>query len=322
MESDNRILFIGEDVLDPYGGAFKASKGLSTKFPEQVYTTPISEGALAGIGAGLSMQGFIPIIEIMFGDFSTLCFDQLVNGISKFPLMYNGKVTCPVIIRTPMGGGRGYGPTHSQSLEKFLVGIPNLLVISPSLYIDPYEIYSSAIADTRPKFIIENKLMYPEFQKNIIDGKVDMFSVKALPGEVLPSLYFSLNNFKKADVSIITYGGMTSLALEVAEKLYLEVEIAAEVIVLHTISHFCSTHFSESIERSKRVLIIEEGTAYQGIGAEMSATIHETFFTVLKAPVTRIASPNGIIPSSKQLEADFLPNKEKLTQAILDLSKS
>ena len=112
-------IFLGEDLDDPYGGAFKISKGLKTKFKNQVYSTPISEAAITGLSSGMSIQGHKPIVEIMFGDFLTLTFDQIVNNISKFHDMYNKGVRNPIIIRTPMGGRRGYGPTHSQSLEKF-----------------------------------------------------------------------------------------------------------------------------------------------------------------------------------------------------------
>ena len=112
------MYLIGEDMLDPYGGAFKVTKGVSSKFPERVITTPISESAIIGLGTGMAMRGMLPVVEIMFGDFLTLCTDQIVNSATKFPLMYKDRVAVPLVIRTPMGGGRGYGPTHSQSLEK------------------------------------------------------------------------------------------------------------------------------------------------------------------------------------------------------------
>ena len=117
LNEDDRVILLGEDLVDPYGGAFKVTRGLSTEFPGRVRSTPISEGGIIGLSAGLALSGYRPIAEIMFGDFITLCFDQIVNHIAKYEAMYNGKATCPVIIRTPSGGGRGYGPTHSQSLR-------------------------------------------------------------------------------------------------------------------------------------------------------------------------------------------------------------
>ena len=120
LKKNKKIIFLGEDIEDPYGGAFKISKGLKTKFGDQVFSTPISEAGITGLASGMSIHKYMPIVEIMFGDFLTHTFDQIVNNISKFHEMYNKGITNPVIIRTPMGGRRGYGPTHSQCLEKFL----------------------------------------------------------------------------------------------------------------------------------------------------------------------------------------------------------
>ena len=130
-ERDDVVLF-GEDVLDPYGGAFKVTQGLSDAYPDRVLTTPISEASLFGVAAGMALRGQRPILEIMFGDFIALGLDQIVNGISKFREMYDDQVTVPLVVRAPMGARRGYGPTHSQSLEKLLLGIPNICVVAAS----------------------------------------------------------------------------------------------------------------------------------------------------------------------------------------------
>ena len=133
---------LGEDICDPYGGAFKVTKNISKDFPERIINTPISEAGFIGIGVGLAMNGIKPIIEIMFGDFISLGFDQILNHAVKYNDIYNGQVNVPLLIRIPSGGGRGYGATHSQSLEKFFVGIPHLNIIAFSLlfisYILPY----------------------------------------------------------------------------------------------------------------------------------------------------------------------------------------
>ena len=132
MASDPRVIIMGEDVLDPYGGAFKVTRGLSQSWPERVLTTPISEAGFTGVAAGMAMRGLRPIVEIMFGDFLLLAGDQILNHITKFRWMYNEQVSVPITIRTPMGGGRGYGPTHSQSTEKHFLGMPGLHVVAPS----------------------------------------------------------------------------------------------------------------------------------------------------------------------------------------------
>ena len=121
LEKDEHVLIFGEDILDPYGGAFKVTRGLSSSFPDQVFTTPVSEAGIVGVASGLALRGFRPVVEIMFGDFVTLAADQVINHAAKFRYMYNDQVNVPVVIRTPMGGRRGYGPTHSQTMEKLFI---------------------------------------------------------------------------------------------------------------------------------------------------------------------------------------------------------
>ena len=136
MRDSEDVYLLGEDIVDPYGGAFKVTKGLSTLYPKKVISTPISEAAMAGVGTGLAMKGLRPIVEIMFGDFIALCADQIVNGATKFSWMYGDKFDVPLTIRTPMGGGRGYGATHSQTLETLFMGVPGINIIGPSIYHD------------------------------------------------------------------------------------------------------------------------------------------------------------------------------------------
>src|SRR4030042_978120 len=133
--SDNlNVYLLGEAILDPYGGAFKVTRGLSTRFPERIMTTPISEAGIVGVAAGMALRGLHPVVEIMFGDFVTLIADQLINHIAKFRWMYNDQVRVPLVIRTPMGGRRGYGPTHTQTVEKLYLGIPGLMVVAPAAF--------------------------------------------------------------------------------------------------------------------------------------------------------------------------------------------
>ncbi|MCU0488338.1 MAG: thiamine pyrophosphate-dependent enzyme, partial [Anaerolineales bacterium] len=172
FEADPRVVLLGEDILDPYGGAFKVSRGLSTAFPERTWSTPISEAGITGLAAGLALRGLRPVVEIMFGDFLTLTADQVINHIAKFSWMYSGgkaqedQVSVPMVIRTPMGGRRGYGPTHSQTLEKIFLGIPGLRIVAPSGLTtnqldNPGGLLSQAILDDPlPVLFIENKLQY------------------------------------------------------------------------------------------------------------------------------------------------------------------
>src|SRR4030042_7079068 len=160
--SDNlNVYLLGEDILDPYGGAFKVSRGLSTNFPERVLTTPISEAGFVGVAAGMALRGLRPVVEIMFGDFISLIADQMINHIAKFRWMYNDQVRVPLVVRTPMGGRRGYGPTHSQTLEKIFLGVPGLRVLAVNNFIDPSALLADTIINTQdPVLFIENKLLY------------------------------------------------------------------------------------------------------------------------------------------------------------------
>jgi len=160
MHTDERVYLLGEDILDPYGGAFKVTRGLSTAFPERVLTTPISEAAIVGVASGMALRGLRPVAEIMFGDFVTLIADQIVNHAAKFRWMYNDQVRVPLVVRTPMGGRRGYGPTHSQSLEKMFLGVPGLHVVAPNTLGDPGQLLEAAIADDDPVLFVEHKLLY------------------------------------------------------------------------------------------------------------------------------------------------------------------
>ena len=161
MARDERVYLLGEDILSPYGGAFKVTRNLSGLYPERVLTTPISEAGIVGLASGMALRGLRPVVEIMFGDFTTLIADQLINHAAKFRWMYNDQVRVPLVVRTPMGGRRGYGPTHSQTLEKHFLGVPGLRVIAPSVYGDPGDLLAQAIeADDDPVLFVENKLLY------------------------------------------------------------------------------------------------------------------------------------------------------------------
>ncbi len=161
LEINKDIFIFGEDIEFPYGGAFKVTKDLSALFNNNVFNMPDSEAAIIGFGNGLSLAGKLPICEIMFGDFLSLIFDQWLNHAAKFSKMYNNNISNPIIIRTPMGGKRGYGPTHSQSIEKHFVGIPNTEVISLNFRYNVGVLYDNLIQNiNKPTLVIENKIDY------------------------------------------------------------------------------------------------------------------------------------------------------------------
>jgi len=316
MNIDKDVYIIGEDVCDPYGGAFKVTKGLSTKYPERVINTPMSEYALTGIAAGMAMRGLKPVLEIMFGDFITICADQLINHAAKFSWMYNSKVKVPMVLRTPMGGGRGYGPTHSQTIEKMFLGIPGLKIVAPSHWHNPGELLINAIDDNNPVIFIENKTLYV---KSLIEN--DDIYVKKDSKERYNSITLSNNNFEDADVTIITYGGMLLNTLEAATKLLETEEVLSEIIVPSYINNGKIEGIEESVKKTGRVVVIEEGTMFNGWGAEISARITEQYFEYLEAPVKRVASKDIPIGNTEMLENATIPQVEDICKAIGGLLK-
>lgn len=319
FEQRDDVYLIGEDLLDPYGGAFKASKGLSSRWPERVITTPISEASLVGVAAGMAMRGLRPVLEIMFGDFVTLGYDQIVNGVSKYREMYDDQVTIPMVVRTPMGGRRGYGPTHSQSLEKLLMGVPNIRMVAPSEYHAVGALLRAAIDDDEPVFFVENKLMYGRMNRRPQNGRIGDFAVRET-GNPYPALTLSASDFGPAEVTIATYGGMLPLAIEAATELVLEHEIFCEVVAISSLLPLDVDPVAESAARTGALVTAEEGALTAGIGAELAARVTAATWGELRAPVRRVAAEDGIIPSAPSLEDAALPGTDAIRDAVLELS--
>jgi len=312
------VYLLGEDVLDPYGGAFKVTQGLSDAYPDRVLTTPISEGGLFGVSAGMALRGLRPVLEIMFGDFVALGLDQVVNGISKFREMYDDQVTVPLVVRTPMGGRRGYGPTHSQSLEKLLLGIPNICVVAASECHDLVGLLSNAVDDDRPVFFIENKLMYGRPNRRPEDGHIGELAVRET-GTRYPALTFSATDFTEASATIVTYGGMVPIVLDAVTELILEQELFCEVVALSQLLPMELEPVFESVARTGALVTAEEGTLTGGFGAEIAARVTEQAWSDLRGPVQRVAARDGIIPSARPLEDAMLPGASDVVEAILAL---
>lgn len=307
--SDDRTVFLGEDILSPYGGAFKVTKELSVLRPDRVFSTPISESAITGISNGLALNGFKPLGEIMFGDFMTLAFDQIVNHASKFHHMFNKKVNCPVVIRTPMGGRRGYGPTHSQTLDKFLVGIDNVKTVALNILFDPAIIYESIFAEEHPVLVIENKT---DYGKRILTNQLSNFIYErnqdAFPVvRVRPAV-------SEPTLTIVAYGGMADEVLAMLETIFLETDLKPELIVPSLISQLPVDIIAQSVSNTGNLVMIEEGSGYAGIGSELIAAMAERINSNFK--VKRIAAYPVPIPAVKSLEHAVLPEKHRIIKEI------
>jgi 2-oxoisovalerate dehydrogenase E1 component len=316
-ERDDVVLF-GEDVLDPYGGAFKVTAGLSDAYPDRVLTTPISEASLFGVAAGMALRGQRPILEIMFGDFVALGLDQIVNGISKFREMYDDQVTVPLVVRAPMGARRGYGPTHSQSLEKLLLGVPNIVVVAASECHDVGALLAAAVEDERPVFFIENKLLYGRTIRRPDDGHIGELAVRE-SSDAYPALTFSATDFGEGSATVVTYGGMLPIVLDAVTELVLEHEIFCEVVALSQLVPMELDAVLESVARTGALVTAEEGTLTAGFGAEVAARVQEAAWSDLRAPVQRIAARDAIVPSARPLEDAMLPSVEDVVDAVMAL---
>lgn len=317
LDENADVYVLGEDIVDPYGGAFKATKGLSSKHPGRVLSTPICEATICGMATGMALRGMRPVVEIMFGDFITLCVDQIVNHACKFPGMYNNRVTVPIVIRTPMGGGRGYGPTHSQSLEKLLLGTPHLDVVAPSHFHDPGEMLKLAIGKDHPVLFIENKLLYPE--QIVLEDSGPLIR-RSHPnasfeyGDVVVSNFVRL----EPDVTIVAYGGLSRL---LAPVLY---RMAEEEIRLSCVFAGCLSPLSpETLDLivrlssvTNKLLLIEEGSAAFGWTAGVLAALSERSAKMASVQVRRLGAANTVIPTAHGLESKVLVSEESIEDMI------
>jgi len=313
LADNDNALIIGEDIRSPYGGAFKVTRGLSDKYPERVINTPVSEAGIAGIGNGLALQGCKPIVEFMFGDFIALAFDQLVNNASKFRTMYNYQVKTPIVFRTPMGGGRGYGPTHSQSLEKYIVGIPDIRVFILHGRTRVNHFYKTLLTNNdRPAIVCENKLLYI---RNTADDLPEIFHVKETD-EQFPTTV--LKQSDDPDITVVAFGRMTEFAESAAVVLHEEEEIITELIYPLAVYPLNIYPILESVRFTKKLVIIEEGTGAYNLGSEIIADLSTRWVEKESFSVRRIAADN-MIPSAGPLEKEVLPNKTKIVNTCKEI---
>jgi 2-oxoisovalerate dehydrogenase E1 component len=314
MKTDERVVLLGEDILDPYGGAFKVTKGLSEAFSQRVMTTPISEAGMVGLAAGMALRGLRPVVEIMFGDFVTLIADQLVNHIAKFRWMYNDQVHVPLVIRTPMGGRRGYGPTHSQTLEKLFLGVPGLRTLAPTALGNPDRLLAAAIADEDPVLFVENKLLYLSPLRDADSlAEFDLIRLET-PNSYAPTYALRVRAAPPPTLTLAAYGHMAELARQAARRLAYEYEIFVELIVPTQLAPFELEPLLASVRRTRRLLVAEEGTLPLGWGAEILARAQEALGTKLAA-ARRVAAADAPIPASPPLEEAVLPGVEEIVTA-------
>jgi pyruvate/2-oxoglutarate/acetoin dehydrogenase E1 component len=303
MREDESVFLMGEDVA-VYGGAFGVSRGMVEEFGEErIVDTPISEAGFVGLCAGAALVGMRPIAEIQFSDFITHCMDQLVNQAAKLRYMFGGEGRVPMVVRTPGGAGTGAAAQHSQSLEAWFIHVPGLKVVMPSTPYDAKGLLRAAIEDPNPVLFYEHKLLYNR------TGDVPEESYTIPIGEANVSR-------EGEDVTIVAAGLVHRYALEAADSLAGD-GVEAEVVDLRTLSPMDHETVRRSVEKTGKLVVVEEDVKTAGWGAEVVARIveGESFYALDRAPA-RVAGADVPIPYNKNLEAHIRPSPEKVVDAV------
>ncbi|WP_327002159.1 alpha-ketoacid dehydrogenase subunit beta [Dactylosporangium sp. NBC_01737] len=316
LRDDPAAVLLGEDVADPYGGAFKITRGLSSRFPDRVLNTPLSEGGFAGVASGIALRGGAAIVEMMFSDFVTLAFDQIVNFAAKSVSMYGRRLPMRLVVRCPTGGGRGYGPTHSQSLQKHFLGVPHLHLAEASAFHDNTALLPQLLRRGEPCLLFEDKTLYP--QRVHTGGVVDdLFRFDFLDEErLLARAYVDGVPRDGCDCLIIAPGGVAARALAAARRLFLDQELVCQVVVPFQLYPFDVAPLLDLAAAAQHVLIAEESTPGGTWGGEVAADLHERAWGRLRRPVLRLTSLDSVIPAAVHLERRVLLQETTIHDTI------
>ncbi|UCF36560.1 MAG: alpha-ketoacid dehydrogenase subunit beta [Acidobacteriota bacterium] len=305
MRRDDRVVVFGEDV-GKFGGVFRATQGLQDEFgTKRSFDTPLSETAIVGAAIGMAINGLIPVSEIQFADFIYPAFDQIVNEAAKMRYRSGAELSCPMVIRTPYGGGIRGGHYHSQSPEALFVHTPGLKVVIPSTPYDAKGLLISAIRDPNPVIFLEPKRVYRAARGEVPNGdyQIPLGEAKVLvEGE---------------DATIVTYGAMVHTVMDAVDKISASDGITVEVIDLRTLLPWDVETVLSSVEKTGRVAIVHEAPRTCGYGAEIAATIAEKSLLNLQAPVLRVAGLDTPFPYT--LEHEYLPNEKRIRKVLNDL---
>ncbi|HEV2583721.1 MAG TPA: alpha-ketoacid dehydrogenase subunit beta [Ktedonobacteraceae bacterium] len=304
MLRDERVFLMGEDIAG-YGGTYAVSKGLFEEFGEKrVRDTPLAEEVITGAAIGAAVNGLRPILEIMTINFSLLATDMIINNAAKFRYMFGGQPSVPLVIRMPGGGGAQRAAQHSQMLETFYAHIPGLKVVMPATPYDAKGMLKAAVRDPDPVIFIEHELLYNV--KGEVPDEDEEYIVPLDRGEV---------KREGRHVTIVSFSRVFHLAMQAAEDLARE-GIEAEVIDLRSIRPVDIDLLVDSVKKTNRVVIAEEGWKYYGTGQGLAALIYEFAFDYLDAPIQHISGADVPMPYSKPLERAALPNKGDIINAV------
>ncbi len=302
LEHDPRVVILGQDV-GVNGGVFRATAGLQQRFgSDRVYDTPLAEGMIAGVSIGMAVQGMRPIAEIQFMGFIYPTVDQIINHASRIRHRTRGRLSCPMVLRAPYGGGIHAPEHHSESTEALFAHMPGVRVVIPSSPSRAYGLLLAAIRDPDPVVFLEPKRIYRINKQDIEDNG------KALP---LDECYILREG---NDVTLVTWGAMTFETMKAAEQMSRS-GVSCELIDLATISPIDDETILESVEKTGRLVIIHEAARTCGIGAEIAAIVAEKGMYDLKGPVRRVTGYDVVMPLFRR-EMDYMPSVKKITDAI------
>ncbi|MEU3721353.1 transketolase C-terminal domain-containing protein [Streptomyces sp. NPDC031705] len=304
MAEDDAVFVLGEDVLDPYGGAFKITAGLSTAYPSRVFGTPISEAAIVGLANGLALTGEKAIVEIMFGDFMTLAFDQIVNMSSKLVSMYGRTLPVHLVVRCPVGAGRGYGATHSQSPQRHFLGVPDLHLFELSPVHDPAEQLATAIGLGRPSVLFEPKDLYGRHP--LVPGAGSGIGVSGPFGRSQwMRLLVGAGEGAAADVTVFCTGGTLTRSLEAARALA-ATGVAVQLFVPSRLFPFDLEPIVGFVAPGSLVSVVDDGPGPAGWASAVAAQLATYLWgTIRRAPVL-LSSAASVIPAARALESQVV----------------
>jgi len=302
MQDDDRVLLFGEDV-GMNGGVFRASEGLQARFgPERVRDTPLSEAMLVGLAVGLGAQQMRPVVEIQFAGFAYPAIDQLANHAARMRNRTRGRLSCPMVLRAPYGGGIGAPEHHSESPEALFAHLPGLRVVVPSSPARAYGLLLAAIADPDPVVFMEPKRLYRALRQEVADD-----------GQALP-LDRSFTLREGRDVTLVSWGAMLVETLAAADRLGDE-GVSAEVIDVATLKPLDMPTILASVAQTGRCVVVQEAPRAVGVGAEIAASIAEAGLTSLLAPIERVCGWDTIMPHPR-LESHYMPRVERIAEAM------
>ncbi|MCH2494378.1 MAG: alpha-ketoacid dehydrogenase subunit beta [Dehalococcoidia bacterium] len=317
LEYDKNVLIIGEDIsggfdkktkepLDAWGGPFAATKGLVQDFgTERIMDAPISEAGFVGAAIGAALTGLRPVVDLMYFDFTTVAFDQLLSNAAKSRYMFGGQTKVPLTLFARSGGGTGHAAQHSSAFYSILAHIPGLKVVTPT---DPYSVkglLSAAIRDDDPVFVVNDKKLI-----NMTGFVPDEdYQIELGKGRCLK---------EGSDITLVGMSYTTVVCQEAAEKLK-EIGVDAEVIDLLSLSPLDEDIIIESVKKTNRIVIVDEDNPKASIASEVAAIVSDKAFDYLDAPVKRVTAPHTPVPYSKELENEFMPDSDDVLQTVKNI---